>query len=149
MDLMKQAKKFFRLPSYSLKNLCIHLGVTQKLSHEGELMWNMVEYGDSKQQKEYLGKMVDYNVGDIISTEECYIKMIPYLRHKTHLGVLKGAPKFSCPVCGKTETLELVGRTATASGTMQVVMRCTEDGAIFKISNKQYMDYLSEKIKNK
>lgn len=148
LDLMKQAKKFFRVPSYSLAYMCKYFGVTQKISHEGIVMWDMIEDGTPEEQEEYLAKMIEYNVGDIISTEEVYIQMIPFLRHQTHLGVLKGAPKFSCPVCGRTDTIEFVKRMSTAAGTIQVVMRCTDDGATFKITNKQYMDYLDTKIQD-
>jgi hypothetical protein len=143
MDLQKQAKKFFRLPSYSLKYLCHFFGVTMKLSHEGIIMWDMVQNGTKEQQKEYLEKMVVYNVGDIVSTEEVYVKMIPYLDHKAHLGVLNhGNGKFSCPHCGETEKLSYLRDTVTKAGTIQRLMKCDVDGSQYKISNREYLNWL-------
>ena len=44
-DIMKQNKKMFRLPSYSMKFMCEYYGVPQKLEHEGKKMWDMIEDG--------------------------------------------------------------------------------------------------------
>ena len=142
-DTMKQAKTLFRLQSYSLDHLTSYLGVTQKQSHEGILMWDMVEEGDSDQQAEYLQKMVDYNVGDIISNEELFMKMRKYSKaHKVHLGVLNGEEKYSCPTCGKSDMVELGREVSTAGGTIQKVMVCKRDGTRFKISNREYLKFM-------
>lgn len=144
LDLQKQAKRIARLPSYALKYLCKHFGVTMKLSHEGIHMWNMVQYGTPSEQKEYLGKMVHYNVGDIISTEEVYLKMIPYISHKAHLGVSLGNGKYSCPTCGETDNIEYLRDTVTSAGTIQRLMKCRADGSQYKISNREYLKWSTE-----
>lgn len=144
-DIMKQTKRLFRLPSYSMAYITKFLGVTLKQSHEGIHMWDMIESGDEDQQAEYLQKMVDYNIGDIVSTEDMYLRLRKYMGHKVHFGVLHGGSKWSCPNCG-SENVKLHKTYTTPAGTMVRVMQCQEDGVTYKISNKQYMNYLDEKF---
>lgn len=99
-DIYRMAKRYFRLPSFSMAYMAKYFGLTQKLSHEGMLMWEMVQYGDKEQQKEYLGKMVDYNKGDIVTTEELYLTLRPYFGSVTNKAVQSGMPKWCCPVSG-------------------------------------------------
>jgi hypothetical protein len=146
LDLQKQMKRIARLPSYALKYMCKFFDVTMKLGHEGLLMWEMVQYGTPAQQKEYLKKMEVYNIGDIISTEEVYVKMIPYMRHAAHLGVAVGNDKYSCPTCGETEKLIYLGDTITPAGTIQRLMKCGVDGSQYKLSNREYLKWTTETI---
>jgi len=140
-DIMKQSKRLFRLPSYSMAFTCKYLGITLKQNHEGVHMWNMVESGTPAEQKEYMQKMLDYNIGDIISTEEMYYAMKPYMRAMMHVGALKGNGKYSCPDCGGTN-LELVRTTTTPAGTIQRIMRCKDDNVEFRMSNTVYLKNL-------
>tara|TARA_R110002073_G_scaffold3315_6_gene22343 strand:+ start:7292 stop:8287 length:996 start_codon:yes stop_codon:yes gene_type:complete len=144
LDLQRQMKRIARLPTYALKYLCKFFGVTMKLSHSGIAMWNMVQYGTPAEKKKYMKEMIDYNIGDIISTEEVYVKMIPYMSHRAHLGVIAGSDKFSCPVCGEKDNLIYLGDTYTAAGTIQRLMKCGNDGAQYKISNREYLHWRSK-----
>ena len=69
-DIYRMAKRYFRLPSYSMAFMAKYFGLTLKQSHEGMYMWDMIEGGTAPQQTEYLGKMDNYNRGDIVTTEE-------------------------------------------------------------------------------
>lgn len=140
-DIMKKAKKLFRLPGYSMAYITQFLGVTVKQSHEGIKMWQMVEEGTAAEQKEYLQKMIDYNIGDIVSTEEMYIKIRNYGSPVTHLGVLAGEEKWTCPNCGGDD-VSLFKTTTTAAGTIQRIMVCNVDQTQFKLSNTNYIKYL-------
>jgi uncharacterized protein YprB with RNaseH-like and TPR domain len=143
IDLMKEAKRLIRVPSYSLKNLCIHYDVPQrKLEHEGMKMWMMIQEGTMKERKEYMEKMIEYNRGDILATEGLYFRMLPNIRHQVHLGVLNGNPKWSCPVCGETETVRLFKTTVTNAGTVQHIMKCDADQHQYKISHSEYLKWL-------
>ncbi len=141
-DIMKQTKKLFRLPSYSMDYVTKYLGVTNKMKHEGIIMWEMIQEGNKKQQKEYLQKMVDYNVQDIICTEQMYTKLRKYMGHKVHFGVLNGMPKYSSPSDGSTD-LTLLQTVTTSAGTIQHIMRSNSDGVQFKLSNRNYLAYLN------
>ena len=146
-DIYKHAKSNFRLHSYSMKYMANYFGLTPKLEHEGILMWEKIEYGNREEQKEYLKKMCDYNIGDIITTEELYFRLMPYFKNITHLGVKKGAERFSSPFTGSLN-IKFIKRTWTAAGTVQVIMLCLDTNAQYKINNKTYMDYLQYKMYN-
>jgi len=143
-DVQKQAKKAFRIPSYSMEYMAKYFGLTQKLSHEGRIMWEKIQWGTKKESKEYLQKMVDYNIGDIITTEELYVKLRPYFKAKFHVGVIEGGEKFSCPECG-SEDVSLYQTTTTAAGTIQRIMKCNTCGTIYKLSNVNYLKLLISK----
>lgn len=146
-DIMKETKRLFRLPSYSMSYITKFLGVETKLDHEGIKMWDKVQFGTLEEQKEYLQKMVDYNRQDIVATEDMYLTLRQYMGHKVHFGVLHGEEKYTCPNCGSSN-IELYKTTVTPAGTVQRIMRCKEDGVKYKITNKQYMNYLDFKMKN-
>lgn len=146
-DIMKQTKRLFRLPSYSMDYITKFLGVENKLQHEGIIMWDKIQFGNKAEQKEYLGKMIKYNRQDIVATEDMYLSLRKYMGNKMHFGVANGLPSFSCPSSGSLD-IHLHKTTVTAAGTVQRIMKCNEDGVVYKISNKKYMDFIDYKIKN-
>ena len=141
-DIMKQTKRLFRLPSYSMDYITKFLNVENKQTHEGIKMWDMIQDGNKKQQKEYLQKMVDYNVGDIVSTEAMYFKLRKYMGHKLHFGVLAGKPKYSSPSDGTTD-VKLLRVTSTQAGTLQYIMQSNTDGVQYKINNRAYLEFIN------
>lgn len=145
-DIMRETKRLFRLPSYSMKYITNYLGIQTKLEHEGIKMWEKIQTGTPEEQKEYLQKMVEYNRQDIVATEDMYLTLRKYMGHKTHFGVLNGQERFTCPNCGG-KNVYLDRTTVTPAGTVQRVMKCSDDSVVYKISNKQYMDYLEYKMR--
>jgi len=140
-DIYTMAKSQFRLLSYSMAYMSKYFGLTPKLEHEGIKMWEMVEKGTLEQQKEYLKKMVDYNVGDIITTEELYLTLRPYFKTVTNRAVQGALPKWACPITG-SKNVELFDTIWTEMGTVQRILYCKESNHQFKVSNKTYMDFL-------
>ena len=140
-DIMKQTKRLFRLPSYSMDYITKFLNVENKQTHEGIKMWDMIQEGNKSQQKEYLKKMVAYNVGDIVSTEAMYVKLRKYMGHKMHFGVINGQPKYSSPSDG-TLDVRLIKTTCSAAGTLQYIMQSNTDGVQYKLSNSAYQQFL-------
>ena len=145
-DLIKQTRRLFKLQSYSMDYVTKFLGVTHKQSHEGIHMWDMIEDGTYEEQAEYLQKMVDYNVGDIVATEAMYIRLRKYMGHKVHFGILEGKERFSSPTDGSYDIyLEQV--STTAGGAIQYLMISNTDGVQFKLSHANYikwLDFISE-----
>ena len=139
-DIMRQARTKLRLPSFSMAFLAKFFGVTHKQGHEGILMWNMVEDGTPEQQAEYMGKMLEYNRGDIITTEEIYVRLRKYLGHKVHFGVKEGGEKWSCPNCG-SEHVSHFKTSYTARGSVQRFMICNDCEVQYGVSNKSYLEY--------
>lgn len=146
-DIMKEEKKVFRVPSYSMAYMTKYSNVIHKQGHEGIHMWHMIQTGTEEEQAEYLQKMVDYNIGDIAATEELYVRLRKYFGHRIHFGALKGTEKWTCPDTGSTN-VEFYKRTATPVGTIQIIMRNVDTGAKYKITNKQYMAFLDFKMSN-
>ena len=140
-DIYRMAKRYFRLPSFSMAYMANYFGLTLKQSHEGIHMWDMIEYGNKEEQKEYLAKMVDYNKGDIVTTEELYMTLKPYFGSVTNNAVKKGLPKWACPVSGSTD-IKLLKTIFTEQGTVQRILFCEESNHQYKVSNKAYMDFL-------
>lgn len=144
-DVQKEMKRLFRLPSYSMKYTAYYFNLTeQKLVHEGIIMWDMIEDGTPEQQKEYLIKMVEYNIQDILTTEALYVYLRKYLGHKMHFGVFNGKPKYTCPCCG-SENISLTQTQVTPAGTVQRIMRCNEDGTQFRLTDKLYLQFIENR----
>ena len=146
IDIQKQAKRLFRMPSYSLKYMGAFFDIPlQKQNHEGLVMWQKIQYGTMEERKEYINKMIDYNVGDIYATEGLFLRLLPQLNLHSHLGAMHGAGVYSCPMCGNHETIQLNKSTRTLAGTIQHIMECQKDGVKYKISNTNYLKWLQGK----
>lgn len=146
LDIMKESKRLFRMLGYSMDYMTKFADVTHKRSTEGIKMWDMIQDGTPEQKAEYMQKMVDYNIGDIISTEDMYLRFRKYMGHKIHFGVMNGGEKYTCPNCGGSD-IQLNKTTVTPAGTVQRIMKCNVDGSTYKITNKQYMSFLDFKIR--
>jgi uncharacterized protein YprB with RNaseH-like and TPR domain len=144
-DIYRMAKRYFRLPSFSMAYMANYFGLTLKQSHEGLHMWDMIEYGNKEEQKEYLDKMVEYNKGDIVTTEELYMTLKPYFGSVTNNAIKKGLPKWACPVSGSLE-VKLLKTIFTEQGTVQRILFCEESEHQYKVSNKSYMDFLQRRM---
>ena len=140
LDLMKENKRLFRLPSYSMAFVSRYLGTEGKLKHSGISMWNNIQFGNAKEKKDSLKEMVDYNVQDIIATEEMYLKLRKYIGNTTHVGVFKGLDKWTCPSTGSTD-VEFYKTDVTRAGTIQRLMKSKVTGEIYRISNRQYLSW--------
>jgi hypothetical protein len=144
-DIYRMAKRYFKLPSYSMAYMAEYFGLTLKQSHEGMRMWDMIEYGTPSEQKEYLKKMVDYNKGDIVTTEELYLTLKVYFGSVTNQAVKEGKPKWCCPTTGSSD-VKLLKTIFTEMGTIQRILYCNESGHQYKVSNKTYQDFLQRAL---
>ena len=143
LDLMKEAKNFARLPGYSMSYMTDYMGVDKKMTHEGIVMWDMIEDGTPEQQKEYLDKMVQYNVQDIVATEAMYYALRKYIRPVTHVGKLIGGDSYDCPHCGSSHIVPK-RITYTKAGTLQHIMHCSSCGGEYKLSNRSYLSWVED-----
>ncbi len=141
LDIYRLAKRQFRLISYSMDYMAQYFGLTPKQEHEGIIMWEMVENGTKEQQKEYLKKMVEYNKGDIVTTEELYLTLRPYFRTFTNKARESGLPRWACPISG-SKNVKLQKTIFTEMGTVQRILYCPDSDHQFKVSNKTYQDFL-------
>jgi len=142
-DIYRKVKTVFKLQSYSMAYMAKYFGLTLKQSHEGIRMWKMIQYGTPSEKKEYLKKMVDYNVGDIVTTEELYMKLRPYMGTIRHEGVKSGLPRWSCPVTGATD-VEWIRTIYTEAGTVQRILFCKSSNHQFKVNNAVYREFIEK-----
>ena len=89
--------------------------------------------------------MVDYNKGDIVTTEELYLTLKPYFANVTNKAVASGLEKWACPVSGSTN-VKLLKTIFTEMGTVQRVLYCEESKHQYKVNNKTYMDFLQRNL---
>lgn len=96
VDTMLEAKKYLRLPSYSLDDMCEYFGIGRKIKHEGFGLWKKCMEGNRSAWR----KMKEYNKHDVILTEEFYLKLRPFMR--THPNFSTFSDQHSCPKCNST-----------------------------------------------
>jgi uncharacterized protein YprB with RNaseH-like and TPR domain len=140
-DIMRQVKRVFRLPSYSMAYIAKYLGLQGKLTHSGIQMWEDIQWGNKASYKASMKLMVLYNIQDVALTEEIYYKLRQYLGNVIHAGAVLGKVGITCPSCGSSD-IKLDHTTTTPAGTIQRVMICNKDKVKFKITNSAYLKSL-------
>jgi len=144
IDTLKLCKKYLTLPSNKLAEVARYFDCTLKLDAGGMKTWMDIVFNKSQ---EALDHMHYYCDGDVITLEEVFNKLRPYVRNKSNYAVLKGGSKFACPECGSVHVG--INKTyTTAAGTIQHFMKCKEKECRqpFKINNKTYQDLLQYRM---
>lgn len=113
VDTKNEAKKYLRLPSYSLDSMCDYYGIGKKEEHEGFPLWKKCMAGDRRAWK----KMKSYNAHDVVLTEHFYLKLRPFMKTHPNYNLLMGT-ELRCRVCGNKDLMKQ-GRRATLGGIRQ------------------------------
>lgn len=144
LDVQKECRRLFRLPSYSMKYLGRYFEIPQqKMKVHLEDIWEDLVYGTKEASKKAMKLLIKYNIQDILTTEQLYIRLRKYLKHPVHLGILSDKEKTTCPICGG-HNVELYKTTTTSSGTIQRIMQCKDDNHLFKMSNSEYLKTIKD-----
>lgn len=98
IDPKTEAKKYLRLPSNSLDDICDYFGIGRKMEHEGFGLWKKCMAGDRKAWK----RMLDYNKKDVLLTEELYLKLRPWMSSHPTYGLYTKPESLCCPKCGSS-----------------------------------------------
>lgn len=99
IDTLRIAKKEFLFTRNTLENLAIELGCGNKLKHEafsGFKLWSECLAGNN----EAWNCMRDYNIQDVKTLEEVYMKLRPFYREHPNVGAENESLKPCCPTCG-------------------------------------------------
>src|SRR5699024_2407629 len=91
IDTYKEAKKSFRLPSYSLDYIAKHFGVQQKDKTEFA-MWKEENLEDA----DNLARMSSYCDNDVKVLEDVYFNMRSYIKSHPNFGLFKVSEKACC-----------------------------------------------------
>lgn len=129
IDTLKMSRKNFRFNSNKLDYIAKFLGFEGKVSTGGFQLWKDVINGDNKA----LIKMVEYCDNDVLLLEKVYKKIEGYSKPKTHIGVLLGNDKSSCPRCGHNHSISK-GNVYTATGLTKKARKCCKCNHRYNIS---------------
>lgn len=99
VDTLRVARYEFNFAANSLEYLAVLMNCKPKLAHKkfpGFELWNECLKGNPEAWQE----MKIYNIQDVITLEEIYIKMRPFMRRHPNLGVYLEEEVPICPKCG-------------------------------------------------
>lgn len=109
IDLKLEAKRWFRLPSYALNDMCRYFGIERKQEHEGFPLWLKFEAGHKPSHR----KMKSYCENDGVITEKLYKIIRPFMSSHPNMG--NYLQDIVCPKCGsdKLQSRGLARNTTT------------------------------------
>ena len=99
IDTVTVARNEFNFPSNSLEYLSGIFGVDKKDDHKkfpGFELW--IEC--LKNNPEAWEEMRLYNIQDVVTLEQIYLKMRPFIRNHPNVALINGDEKQACPKCG-------------------------------------------------
>jgi predicted RNA-binding Zn-ribbon protein involved in translation (DUF1610 family) len=116
IDTLEIARKKFKFDSNSLENLARVLGCKPKGKHKkfpGFLLWKECLAGNMEAWEE----MVRYNIDDVVTLEQVYLKLRPWMDNHPNVAHLAGT-EMACPKCG-SKHLQRRGKHKTNVATYQ------------------------------
>ena len=122
IDLLKVVQKHFRFTSNKLAHVTEQLGLTGKLSHSGHQLWVDCMNGDQKAWD----TMRRYNKQDVVTTEELYDRLLPWITGHPHVGLYDGET-YCCRNCGSKDVQKRGFRYTAYSKYQQV--QCNKCGS--------------------
>jgi hypothetical protein len=111
IDTLLVSKYEFNFPANSLEYLAIILGCSVKGGHKkfpGFELWEQC----MKNNPEAWEEMRIYNIQDVRTLEEVYLKMRPYMKRHPNVAVFAEADRPLCPKCGSGD-IQLRGFVTT------------------------------------
>jgi DNA-directed RNA polymerase subunit RPC12/RpoP len=121
LDLLKTARRKFRLASNKLDFVAQSLGLGKKLKHKGMELWTGCMSGDEASW----GIMKRYNKQDVVLLEKVYQRLVPWVERHPNL-----AEGLACPKCASKHAQrrgEMVTRTRKYAR-----YQCTDCGAWYR-----------------
>lgn len=134
IDTLKISRAKFLLPSNRLDAIGKYLGFGGKKDTGGIQLWHDVI---QKNSKIAMAKMISYCKRDVELLEKVYLKLQGYNKAKTHIGVLLGNEKCSCPSCG-SKHYQSRGTAIAATGLKKRRLQCQDCGHWYSVSDKAY-----------
>jgi hypothetical protein len=122
VDTLEIARNNFRFTSNKLAFINQKLGIRNKIENDGFPLWKACSNGDKKS----LDTMLEYNVGDIHSTEELYYRLRPFMANHPNLAKYNTIETEQCPVC-LSEDMSIEGTYYTKQ---YVSVRCNDCGSL-------------------
>lgn len=124
IDLLKVARKRFRLASNKLDFVASQLGIGRKVEHKGFELWLEC----MAKNKDAWKTMEQYNRHDVVLLEQVYHRLLPWIHSHPNMSVHDGHA--CCTHCG-SEKVQARGYAVTRSMRYQR-FQCTDCGAWFR-----------------
>jgi predicted PolB exonuclease-like 3'-5' exonuclease len=144
VDTKALASKYFYFNSNKLDYISKFLGEGGKLKTDFE-MWRAITLENDQVA---LNKMCKYCAVDVLKLEKVYKRFEPYVRPRTHAGVLAHKDKWTCSKCA-SEDVHHDKRRVSAQGTVSHQMKCNSCGSYHTINAKTYEQFIEAKAKHK
>lgn len=142
-DTLQWARKYYYFNSNKLDYLGEILGFGKKIKTEFDL-WKAVVLDNDRGA---LARMMRYCARDIDLLVKVFTKLKPCTKPKSHVGVMNGQPRWSCPETGSLN-VRRKKKVVTPMGIIQHQMFCRDSKLYFKVSDlvyRQYLEYLKDK----
>ena len=125
IDTLLVMRKEALFSSNKQEELSKTLGLRRKVEHEGYNLWKKCYYGDPKA----LLKMEEYNRGDILSLEELYVRIRPFIKSHPNMNLFVEGDGNACPNCGGTK-ISWMDKFYVTSVNKYSCFRCADCGAV-------------------
>jgi uncharacterized protein YprB with RNaseH-like and TPR domain len=135
IDTWKVGSQNLAMTSNRLKSLAEFLNDEEHQKDElTRMQWKLARFG----HKPSLDAMLEYNIKDVLATEEIYLKLRPVMKTHPYIGRVdadKDARRMQCPACASIRT-KLDGTRRTK---IYLVHRgrCNDCGSCFEVSRER------------
>ena len=99
VDLFTTNSKTFKFDSGKLAFITERLQLTGKMKHEGFELWMKVMAGEEQARAD----MEAYNIQDVVTTEELYEVLLPWVKGHPNMGLYVDVAERVCPNCLSTK----------------------------------------------
>lgn len=141
LDTLRKSRSMFNFQSNKLEYITKAVNVSNKMESGGLKLWDdIILRNDPIAMKQ----MVAYCNQDVVALEEFYLKMFPYTKPETHVGIHNDKEKYSCPQCGEEHKIEKIKSIVSSSGNKQHLFGCKKCTSTYKISNSIFKKYLDD-----
>jgi DNA polymerase elongation subunit (family B) len=131
IDLLTAARGRFKFLSNKLDHVAEELGLGNKVSHSGFQLWIDCMEGNKKAW----AQMREYNIHDIILTEQVYHKLFPWIKNHPNVALHDGVEGLACRLC-KSRDLQRRGFNYTSAGKYRKVV-CNKCGTWSSASKRE------------
>ena len=125
IDTLDIAKKSFNLTSNKLDFLATHLGLPNKISHEGHGLWVKCMQGCP----DAWNTMLEYNEYDTVLLEQVYLKIRSWYKQHPNIALYFNDHKTRCTTCG-SDDVELTGESVYTNLSKFAEVRCNNCGKV-------------------
>ena len=127
IDTLRELKQICALPSNSLAASANYFELpNRKLDNAGWSLWQRCMEGDP----EAFNEMETYNIGDITTLEDLYLKLRPFMKNHPNVALYQDSQEECCVACGSDKLFAIAGKSAYTQLSEFEVMRCQDCGKV-------------------